>query len=88
MAGSLLEAPYLEPAPLTSYEVFSDDAIFIELGEPIDPQGGEVETTFILGQAESFLSPLGSNLAKAENSESVPSGSYIVEVKLRSEFEG
>lgn len=38
----LIKAPYFEPAPLTSYEVFSNDAINIELGEPIDPQGSEV----------------------------------------------
>ena len=42
IAGSLIKAPYFEPAPLTSYEVFSNDAINIELGEPIDPQGSEV----------------------------------------------
>ena len=37
MAVDLLGAPYFDPAPETTYTVFSDD-VLIELGDPIDPQ--------------------------------------------------
>ena len=68
--------------------MFSDDAINIELGEPIDPQDGEVQTSFDLGKAKDFLSASGSKLTSIENITSVPTGSYTIVVELSSEFEG
>ena len=85
---SLIGAPYFEPVPSSKYSIFSNDDVFIELGDPIDPQGKEIRIDFKLGKAYEFLVADGSNLKMQDEIVDVPLGTYSIKVELSSEYEG
>ena len=53
--AEFLEQPYLEPEPEAEYFFEVGIPIFVDLGLPVDPQGGILETKVQFGAAEFLL---------------------------------
>ena len=63
-----LSDPYLETAPEASYSYFISEAILIEVGQAVDPQGvSEVQVSADLGPAEAILEFTGSSIKKRDD---------------------
>ena len=88
-----MDPPYLEPEPERQYEFKVGDQFLIQIGEGIDPQGGEVSVDHELGEAQTFLevfrddiylnqAAYGDNKVREEMR-----GRYEVEIEVSSVFE-
>ena len=47
--------PYLKPTPKNLYQFNVADLIEVDIGTPVDPQGGKVTSIVDFGKASSFL---------------------------------